>query len=513
MTIDVQWIPAKDAYACLLAPEFNKGRSKNIYQQIRKFSHLQSAQAFYKNPPKGAATMKISPVDLNVTLDAVEKKLDEGAYRNDYEFTKDLSNVFSAFHDGHTVFYSDCAFPFGEYTHSYPLVSIVDPETDEQKYHVTNFTTGEIYDEIVEIAGQPPIQYLLGLLQSLKGPWETSWIDEDTRWNALFASRGVGLPDYGNFAARDFYPGDGFTMKTRSGQVIEVEWYVQGPLGWSEQSRDWFRTVLQSTQTFYQQWCLVKEDTPASNSSGAVVPHHADVAHYQPTVHRKLIKHLQRRQNFDTNWRKSLSPRDTNTELNLTDTPPSSSYPPVDRRMKGSEQTLHLMDTPHNDVAVWGIHSFDTTELAWDPANNEAFAQYWNQYTTESFQFLKGKGIKRLILDLSSNSGGMVYLGLDSVRKFFPSSSPFYGVDYRRSPLMDALSDYFNTSTVTTKLDGSSWKNENERLNPPVEKQGDYFTKMERLNPLVDYFSLKPVPQEFGKPPFQLEDVVIVRNL
>ena len=293
-------------------------------------------------------------------------------------------------------------------------------------------------------------------------------------------------------------------MKTQSGQVIEVEWYVQGPLNWNEQSRDWFRKTFQSSQTFYHDWCLLKkEDTPAS--SKAVVPHH-------PTVRRNLLNHLQKRQNFDTNWRKSLSPRDTDTPLNLTDTPPSSSYPRVDRRMKGSEQTLHLMDSPHNDVAVWGIHSFYTNEVNWDYTNDEAFSQYWNQYTIESIQFLKDKGIKRLILDLSSNFGGMTYLGVDSARKFFPSSSPFYGVDARRTPLMDALGEYYNISTLTTKVDGSPWKNNDERLNPPVEKQGDYFTKIERLNPLVDFFSQKPIPQDSGKPPFQLENVVIVRN-
>ena len=468
---------------------------------------MHATQAFYKTPPTGPATIKFSPVDLNRTLDAIEKNIDGGAYRNEYEFTKDLSNAFAAFHDGHTNYFTSCAMVFGDYYHNYPLISIVDAETDEQKFYVFNTTTGVVHEEIVEIAGQPAVQYLLGLLHSLKGPWDNGFSDEDTRWNDLFASRGV-HNDRGTFAAQNFYPED-FTMKTRSGQVLEVEWYVQGPLAWPEKNRYRFQ-MFNSTETLYKKWCLATtEATPASNSSNAVVPAQGNMARYSPAIQK--FNRLQRRQNFNTNWRKSLSPRDINSEFNITDVPPQS-YPRVDKRMKGSEQTLHLMDAPHNDVAVWGIHMFDKTSQNWDSLSDMDLHRYWVQYIIESLQLLKDKGIKRLVFDLSSNPGGMVFLGQETFRIFFPSASPFYGIDYRRSPVMDALNFLLNSTAVSTKLDGSSWKDTDEMLNPPVEKQGDYFTKIQRLNPLVNPMTWETVPQITEKPPFQQENVVIVRN-
>ena len=196
--------------------------------------------------------------------------------------------------------------------------------------------------------------------------------------------------------------------------------------------------------------------------------------------------------------------RDINTALNLTDYPPAY-YPEVERRMIGSEQTLHLMEN-YKDIAVWGIHTFTSNEQNQEVDTDEFF-QYWRQYTVESLQFLTKNGIKRLILDLSTNGGGQVNLGLDTVQKFFPLAKPFYGVDYRRSPFVDAFNIYWNTSDYLTKLDGSAWKDGHEFLNPPIAKAGDYFTKIGRLYPLED------LKQEVGsgESPFPLENIVVVR--
>ena len=275
-------MPAWDAYACLLNPEFDKPRSKKIYDQIRKFSQILSSQAFYRNPEK--VTLKINPVDLNKTLDIIEKKIDEETYGTEYEFSKDLIMLFGEFHDGHTYFATGCALVFGQFIHDYPLVSIVDPGTNALKVFLFNSTTGDVEEEIVEIAGQTVIQHLLDLVQNLKGPYDAIWIDEDARWNGLFGSMGVMGLDLGNFASRDLYPGADFTMKTKSGNVIKVQWYVSGPVYWADKS--YFAKLFESTESYYNEWCLVSPNAQALESSNAAAPH------YQPNIHTNIISRL-----------------------------------------------------------------------------------------------------------------------------------------------------------------------------------------------------------------------------
>lgn len=473
---------------------------------MRKFSLILSSQAFHKNPE--GVTIKISPVDLNGTLDAIEKKIDDGGYGCEYEFNTDLMNLFGDFHDGHTYFAPNCPLVFGPFIHSYPLVSITDPGTNEVKIYLFNTTTGDVGQEIVEIAGQPAIQHLLDLAQNLNGPYDAMWIDEDTRWNALFGTRGIIGSDAGHFAARDLYPGDSFQMKTKSGQVIVVEWYVAGPGQWTKPP--YWAQLFQSTESYYKEWCLVKSNTAATPAADAAAPQ------YEPTIHKNILNRLNKRQDFNTELKAPLRSRDIGAKLNLTDYPPVY-YPDVVKRMIGTEQSLHIMKD-HPDVAVWGIHTFMSNQFINNPDQNddlaadEAFFKYWKQYTIETLQFIAKKGIKRLVLDLSSNGGGLVYLGLDTVRCFFPTEEPFYGVDYRRTPFVDAWNVYMNTTAYLTKVDGSSWKDVNEYLNPPVAKYDDYFTKIGRLFPLKDIDS---DPQEdfgSGEPPFSIENLVIVRK-
>lgn len=132
----------------------------------------------------------------------------------------------------------------------------------------------------------------------------------------------------------------------------------------------------------------------------------------------------------------------------------------------------------------------------------------------ENLKLLKKQGVKRLILDMSNNGGGSVVLGMETVRRFFPEAEPFYGVDYRRSPLVDSYLYLTNVTAGLNQLDGKPFASFEDFLYPPVAKKGDHFTKIGRFNQLGD--SQQEIPGvEFtfkGDPPFAKENVVILTD-
>ena len=540
-------------------------------------ANILSSQAFF-NDPKGLPLI-VDRVDLNGTLDAIKEKIDAKTYQNDYQFHRDLTELFGGYHDGHTVYYTECMLVFGAFRHDYPLVSIVPPGEDTPRIYLADPSTGEVGEEIVEIAGEPALDHLLKLVKVMKGPTDAAWLDADTRWNGLFVGRYAQGIQAGNFAERDLYPGTDFKMKTAAGKIINVTWYVNGPGA----SNDKWKQALKSTDSFIATCIPPKppttnnqqsqptdeptngpkptdeptngpkptneatdegtedtdetdqsmeesyddfsepEDTSITGTPTGSTKHHGSgsSSHLDFGYLDFISKRVKRstpsvRQDFDVDWRKALRARgDGNTvqnysALNLPDKPPVA-YPEVITRLNGTEQTLNLLKA-YPDVAVWGIHTFAPFASSIGPAlddENQLFFYYWRDYMIKNLQLLKKTGVKRLILDMSNNGGGLVVLGMETVRRFFPEAEPFYGVDYRRSPYVDFTLMAGNATEGLNQVNGMSFTSIDDFLNPPVAKRGDYFTQIGRFNqsgisPGVD-FTFK------GDPPFSIENVVIVR--
>ena len=150
-------------------------------------ANILSSQAFF-NDPKGLPLI-VDRVDLNGTFDAIKEKIDTRKYLSDYQFHRDLTELFGGYHDGHTKYYTMCMLGFGAFRHDYPLVSIVLPGEDTPRIYLADPSTGEVGEEIVEIAGEPVLDHLLKLVKVMKGPIDAAWIGADTRWNGLFVGR------------------------------------------------------------------------------------------------------------------------------------------------------------------------------------------------------------------------------------------------------------------------------------------------------------------------------------
>lgn len=594
-------VPAADAYACLHSPPFDKARSAEVHEQMKRLLYVLSSQAFF-NQPKGLP-LDVNRVDLNGTLDAIKKKIDNEEYENDYQFNRDFTELFGGYHDGHTYYAAQCMSDFGSFKHEYPLVSIVPPGEDTPRIYLADEATGEVLEEVVKIAGEPALEHLLKLVKSLKGTMDVSWIDADARWNALFVDRGALENSRGNFADRELYPGEAFEMETISGGVIKVDWYVNGP-GTFDDPELW-KVHYKDTETFVKTICVysppptppTEEDPTEEDPEQTLETPEDDTEEYEETTEDfeepegyeemtedpadldeedevdldeedevDLDEEDEEDDNSDeededtddTDYDMEYVPEDSTEDityesastvketslkdhhrkghvksstkhhardleaqddgstvgdyssLELTDLPPVS-YPQVATRLNGTEQSLAFLEA-YPDVAVWGIHSFASRNNPAPDALPESryFLWYWRHYMIENLKLLKKRGVKRLIIDMSTNGGGSVVLGMETVRRFFPEADPFYAVDYRRTPLVEGFLHITNTSFE--KLDGTPYESLDEFFDPPVAKRGDYFTKIGRFD--EENKLHREVPgvkfNTGGDPPFAIEDVVIV---
>ncbi|KAF8448482.1 hypothetical protein BDZ91DRAFT_751931 [Kalaharituber pfeilii] len=529
-------IPAKEAYACLIGIIIDKELAQHTLEQTRKFSQILSSQVFFKHPED--VPLNINRVDLNGTLDAIEKKI-SSKYTSEYEFGRDLAELFGSYHDGHTMIVPRCTVAFGTFEHDYPLVAIVEPGETEMRIHLADSVTGEVGDEVVEIAGEPAMKHLLDLVLVLKGPSDAAWIDADTRWNELFVYRGVTVSK-GNFAARDLYPGEDFHMKLASGKVIDVHWYVH--VGDAEDAKATLKDTAalgkacrtlppapeedneeeheendDETDDTYEPEDE-DEDEDQDNTQGSLhrTNHGNSGTHHRPKrstlfgLPEKLRKRISTHE-FTPEQIRRISARDGSTvedfsDLNIPDTPPQA-MPPLAYRMNATEQSLYLLN---DNIAVWGFHSMLSNTEGVDEIK---FFYYWRSYMINSIELLKTAGIKKVILDFTNNGGGSVVLGMETVRRFFPEAEPFYGVTYRRNPQVDTYIEDTNVTVALNDMDGNDWESLEAFLEPKQWKD-DFFTQIGRFDQLSN--SLQEIPGvEFtftGPPPFAKEDMVILTN-
>lgn len=111
--------------------------------------------------------------------------------------------------------------------------------------------------------------------------------------------------------------------------------------------------------------------------------------------------------------------------------PPPSSYPsPLVRHPLNLVAGYTLKTSKSQDVAVLAIPSFDS-----EGEDPKVF-----QKVVETF-FAKAKalGKTKLIIDLQSNPGGTVYLGIDLLGQLFPHIVPYNAANLRATPDIDLL--------------------------------------------------------------------------
>ena len=217
-------ISASSALDCLKSVPLDKDLATETMRQLRLYMQFYSAQAYFAKPPE--PKLELVPVELNKTLDTIEKNVASGTYNGFYSFSKDIFDMFGLYRDGHVQFLPTCLVPF-VFEQGYPLVSLASsPAEIPQIYLAQVDDDGQLTvgDRVVKINDGDPVEFLTKLANT--SPW-LDWVDPDARFNNLMVSMSSGQWAPGAFARRMTLEDQliGMKISTANGTNVNVEWY------------------------------------------------------------------------------------------------------------------------------------------------------------------------------------------------------------------------------------------------------------------------------------------------
>ena len=123
----VNLFTAELVHDCLISTPFNATVATQFISYYKDTLQFQSTLAYLKSPP---STYKQPSIDLLGGLDSIQRAVDNGAYKNEYDFEVAVQKLVYATHDAHVSLYAGAlsVFSFGA------PVSIVSVSTDGIAY-------------------------------------------------------------------------------------------------------------------------------------------------------------------------------------------------------------------------------------------------------------------------------------------------------------------------------------------------------------------------------------------
>ncbi|KAL5348963.1 hypothetical protein ACLOAV_006388 [Pseudogymnoascus australis] len=396
-------IPATTGYACLTSVPFDADIGIATVENFQKFSEFQSTLNDIKNPGVGYAN---DPVDIIGKLDAVIVSIKAGKFTNQYQFEEQMALITGLAFDGHytflgNTFYSSLDWYRGGASNGAYEGSLISVSLDGKALPKVYFTTdlnAEDASPIVSIDGVGVVEYLT------QESNHQLFQDADARWNVLFARQQS--DSVGSFVMPWFYPGSNFTATLANGATKTIPCYAAVPAALQE---EWSQVI--DGKSFYS--TFVAPATASSSSTSS-------------TSKRSLKKRY--------------------VEKRLV--PPNYPKPVIQHAEKEVELGAFFLDDFNlKEVAVISMNTFDPV------ASGDSVE--FQDLIRKFIKYAKSKGRTKIIIDVSSNGGGSLFLGYDTFKQFFPSMEPDIGARMRYSTALDIIGTAFGTITLDDALNAS----------------------------------------------------------
>ncbi|KFY54669.1 hypothetical protein V497_07533 [Pseudogymnoascus sp. VKM F-4516 (FW-969)] len=402
-------IPAATGFACLSSVPFDAATGIATVENFQKLSQFHSTLGDIKNPGVGYAN---KPVDIIGMLDKVITMIKDGKFKNQYQFEEQIALITGLSFDGHYTFLGNTFYSSldwyrggasdGAYEGSLISVSL-DGKELPQVYFTTDLTN-EDASPIVQIDGEDVVTYLTRESQ------HQLFHDADARWNVLFARQQS--DSVGSFVMPWFYPGSNFTATMANGDTKTVLNYAAIPQALEEQ---WSQVT--DGKSFYSTFVSPQTATTTSTTETPETPATPERSLRKRYVEKRLV-------------------------------PPNYPRPVIQHAEKEVELgAFFLGPASLSEVAVLSMNTFDPVASG-DSVEFQALIQKFLKYA-------KSKGRNKIVIDVSSNGGGSLFLGYDTFKQFFPSKEPDIGARMRYSTALDIIGTAFGTITIEDAANGS----------------------------------------------------------
>ncbi|KAF3899656.1 TSPc domain-containing protein [Trichophyton interdigitale] len=406
------FVEAGLAHACLTSVPIKKAHALKLVDGLSPFLQWQSTIDYLKNPPKG---YQLPAVDLEGGLKGIRDKVNRNEYPNEYAFQSELTALITSAHDGH--FYLDLdlmsVFSFRR-SEIGPLVSVSQDGVKLPEIYVFNDVNATVKggakwkpSAVKQIDGQDAVDWLQ------KWSYYDSQRDPDSLYSGLFYS----IPKveqgwYGSFySVLSAYPGANTTLTFENGTTRAFTNYASSGESFDE---------VADGESFYRKFC---SEEPGEDRQ----------------------KRREKRRSATT----TVSQREVHFERR--DGPGESARPlfpkPVEEFSSGAVAGYFV--SGRDDAAVLSINSF----VAEDRSGGLQFQQF--SAVVSRFLAACGKAHKsKLIIDVTGNGGGNVFMGYDVFKQLFPKTEPNDASNLRATQQLDFVGSKVNKALS----DGSGGK-------------------------------------------------------
>lgn len=477
---------AATAFACISDVALDSDAAVTMIGVIKEYLDFQTTVPYNEDPPD---SYQQSEIDLIGRLDGLSQDVQDGAYENQYSFDVALRAILVGAHDGHLSL--DLGV-LGLFSWILPdtIVSVSSDGQEIPEVYAYSDILNDVQDAspIVQIEGESVFDYLRSYVNRTQIP---GLLEPHAEWNQLmygaasqFSTISSGVisrwPTY--FEQTQVYNGESISGEFANG--TEFEWVYQAGSLIDLESND-YTSAGNILELHVQQSDSSSDGFSRRGLNGEKLPPILSPRDY----HRSLI----------------LAPRQDG--LSGSETVPVDGFPndPVvvqEDLGVGGVVTGYILE---GDVSV-GVLSIPSFMSAPEGAGSSAsFSEAVDSFIREAQQ----AEVSKIVIDLSGNTGGVIFQGFDTFKRFFPTLDPQVGFRTRASPnqgiigelftgIIENVDDNFDfstslelasawgtsipfVSTYSTNVDGEAWQSWDEFYGPR-EIRGDNFTNTARYN-------------------------------
>ena len=407
--------PAKKAYDCLTSVPFNPAVASRFLKYYNDTIQFQSTIAYLKNPP---STYRQHPVDLLGELAKIQQGIDDGIFPNQYAFEATLQNLIYSAHDLHLNLEAGVLAAF---TFASPrgIVSVSPDGIEVPKLYLTgefgapNEGKGigltKFPDDLLEAQSntaswQPSTitkidgQNVKTYLEKFAALNAIGTVEPHADWNQLMSSPALDIQGLYSFfeGYTTFYPGENITFTLENGTQLGPEpWLAiynsQGETGPLATGGDFYNFFVLG---FY----------PASLNAGTGSSGEGLNFDQAGAENPLTLESPTNSSNASSAATSTLAPATPSSWKNVA----YPDVPDVAQPDLGTSGVLTGYFLEDISTAVLSIPSF----LAF----GESVVTF-SDTISESLKRSKNAGMKKVLIDLQQNSGGINLLAVDAFKQ------------------------------------------------------------------------------------------------
>ncbi|VUC27276.1 unnamed protein product [Clonostachys rosea] len=413
-TGDIQFIEldAEMAYNCSISVPLVPDDALETINYLKNYSNFDTTLSFLKKPPP---SYQKPGVDVMGRLDQVADNIRNGKYKNQREFEIDIWAITAESSEGHFHIELGLLGIFSWFLND-TIVSLSRDGKELPQIYARSDIESLISNPspIIELGGEPAFEYLRNYIEQFT---KSNSIEPHADWNAIVYNGPLAFGQYGHGVdASNLYTGFqktnmyyGKSLQVRFANGSNVEWFYS-----AGSTHDLLAEKMTSPENIYNIF-IANPAIPSGVNTRS--DEHIGRGRLEPVA-------LDERQQQDSPRVKPLP------SVPLFNYPRNPDVLEVNFGRGGIVSGYILKD---DSVGVLSLPSYDKGIQGGTSALN---------YTDAVLEFIaraQENKVKKIVIDLSGNGGGSVFLGYTIFKLFFPSIEPSLLGRVRATPHINTI--------------------------------------------------------------------------